>query len=113
MPATRLERLDQLVRDLSLQDDPDRLVRLFNRRHDLLLRYDGLVTVGRRELDSPNYRITRSWRWHDHVNPWAEPHLLPVYDRGLLGELLYAGKPAVLKHLAVDGGDPAAEHFKG
>jgi phosphoserine phosphatase RsbU/P len=113
MSATRLERLDQMVRDLSLQDDPDRLVRLFNRRHDLLLRYDGLVTVGRRDLEPPYYRITRSWRWHDHVNPWAEPHLLPVYDRGLLGELLYAGKPAVLTHLDVDGQDPAAEHFKG
>ncbi|HMF13822.1 MAG TPA: PP2C family protein-serine/threonine phosphatase, partial [Gemmataceae bacterium] len=109
----RIDRLEELVRELSCQDDADRLVRLFNRRHDLLLRYDGLVTVGRRDLEPPSYRITRSWRWHDTVNPWAEPHLLPVYDRGILSELLYAGKPAVLHGLAVDVSDPAFEHFKG
>ena len=112
-PRSRLARLDELFRDLSLQDDPDHLVRAFNRRHDLLLRYDGLVTVGRRDLEPPRYRITRSWRWQDHVNPWAEPHLLPVYERGLLGELLYVGKPAVLERLNVDEDDPGWEHFKG
>src|SRR5262249_26848032 len=112
-PRSRLERLDELVKDLSFQDDPDRLVRAFNRRHDLLLRYDGLVTVGRRDLEPPAYRITRSWRWHDRVNPWAEPHLLPVYDRGLLSELLYAGKPAVLEQLEVAAAYPAFEPFTG
>jgi sigma-B regulation protein RsbU (phosphoserine phosphatase) len=108
-----LQQLVELVKELSIQDDPDRLVRVFNRRHDLLLRYDGLVTVGRRDLEPPSYRITRSWRWHDHVNPWAQPDRLPVFDHGLLGELLYAGVPAVLESLVVNEDDPAHEHFKG
>ena len=112
-PRSRLERLDELVKELSFQDDPDRLVRVFNRRHDLLLRYDGLVTVGRRDLEPPWYRITRSWRWHDHVNPWAEPDRLPVFDSGLLSQLLYAGKPVVVDRLDVAEVDPALEHFKG
>jgi sigma-B regulation protein RsbU (phosphoserine phosphatase) len=108
-----LQQLVELVKELSRQDDPDRLVRVFNRRHDLLLRYDGLVTVGRRDLDPPQYRITRSWRWHDHVNPWADPDRLPVFDTGLLGRLLYAGEPAVLENLLVGDEDPAEEHFRG
>src|SRR5262249_16065916 len=47
------------------------------------------------------------------ATPGAEPHLLPVYDRGLLSELLYAGKPAVLEQLEVAAADPAFEHFIG
>src|SRR5258708_37719490 len=106
MPRTRLERQDAFVKELSFQDDPDRLVRVFNRRHDLLLRYDGLVTVGRRDLEAPFYRIMRSWRWHDHINPWADPGQLPVFDRGLLGQLLYTGKPVVRDVLVVNEDDP-------
>lgn len=113
MPSPRLQRIDDLVREMSCQDDPDRLVRVFNRHNEVLLRYDGLVTVSCRDLEAPWYRITRSWRWPEGVNPWAEPERLPLFDRGLPGELLYVGRPALLNHLEVEPDDPAREHFEG
>jgi sigma-B regulation protein RsbU (phosphoserine phosphatase) len=110
---TNLQRIDELVKELSFQDDPDRLVRVFGRDSDLLLRRDGLVTVSRRDLERPLYRITRSWRWREAINPWTDAHLLPIVDRGLLGELLNAGKPLVIPRLEVAGDDPGRDHLEG
>jgi sigma-B regulation protein RsbU (phosphoserine phosphatase) len=98
---------------MSAQDDPDRLVRVFARQGAFLLPRDGLLSINRRDLEPPYYRLSRSWRWGESINPWAEPHRLPVFDRGLLGELLYVGKPAILNHLEVEPDDPAREHLEG
>jgi len=98
---------------MSAQDDPERLVRVFARQGAFLIRRDGFLSVSRRELDAPHYRLTRSWRWQEPINPWTEPQRLPLYDRGLLGELLYIGKPAVLNHLEVEPDDPVREHLDG
>ncbi len=110
---SRLRRIDDLVMAMSAQDDPERLVRVFARQGAFLVRRDGLVSISRRDLAAPYYRITRSWRWREAINPWTEVHRLPLLDRGLLGELLYVGKPAVLNHLEVEPDDPAREHLDG
>src|SRR5437870_744672 len=101
MTVPRLERLDDLVRELSVQDDPERLIRTFGRHADMVLRRDGLVSVSRRDLQAPAYRITRSWRWHDPINPWTETHRLPMLEGGLLGDLLYSGKPLIMNRLEI------------
>jgi sigma-B regulation protein RsbU (phosphoserine phosphatase) len=111
--ASRLDRLDDLVRELSFQDDPDRLVRAFGRFGDLFHDAHGLVTVNNRDLPSPAYRISRSWRWREIINPYTQTARLPVFDRGLLGELLYGGKSRLIDHLSVDKDDPAREHLEG
>ena len=113
MTSMRLQRIDDLVRELSIQDDPDRLVRVVGKQSDLLFRRDGIVSVSRRELIAPQYRITRSWRWREVINPWTEVHRLPLFDHGLLGDLLYAGKPGVINRLEVAADDPAREHLEG
>jgi sigma-B regulation protein RsbU (phosphoserine phosphatase) len=110
---SRLRRIDDLVMEMSAQDDPERLVRVFARQGAFLIPRDGFVSVSRRDLDAPHYRVTRSWRWRDPINPWTELQRLPLFDRGLLGELLYIGKPAVLNHLEVEPDDPAREHLEG
>jgi sigma-B regulation protein RsbU (phosphoserine phosphatase) len=110
---SRLRLIDDLVMEMSAQDDAERLVRVFARRGAFLVRRDGFVSVSRRDLTAPHYRITRSWRWREPINPWTELHRLPLFDRGLLGELLYIGKAAVLNHLEIDADDPAREHLDG
>src|SRR5262245_1100035 len=110
---SRLQRIEQMVRELSFQNDPDRLVRAFGQQSDLFYDNDGLITVNNRELDPPAYRISRSWRWPNSINPYTEVHLLPVFDRGLLGELLYSGKAQRIDRLSIPADDPAAEHFAG
>jgi sigma-B regulation protein RsbU (phosphoserine phosphatase) len=113
MTASRLQRLDDLVRELSIQEDPDRLVRVYTRHNDLTIGYDGMLTVGRRDLEAPHYRILRSWRRRGVINPWTEFHLLPVLNTGLLGELLYGGKPLLLDRPRVADDDPGREHLEG
>jgi sigma-B regulation protein RsbU (phosphoserine phosphatase) len=110
---SRLRRIDDLVMAMSAQDDAERLVRVFAGQGDFLVRRDGFLSVSRRDLVAPHYRVTRSWRWREPINPWTEAHRLPLFDRGLLGELLYVGKPAVLNRLEVEPDDPAAEHLEG
>jgi sigma-B regulation protein RsbU (phosphoserine phosphatase) len=114
LASSRLYLVNELVRDLSLQDDPESLIRAFSRQGDLFIRMDGIVAVSRRGLEAPQYRITRSWRWQNHaVNPWTETHLLPLLDRGILGDLLYAGRPALVTRLEVPHDDPGREHLDG
>jgi sigma-B regulation protein RsbU (phosphoserine phosphatase) len=113
MAPSRVQLMDDLVKELSLQDDPDRLVRVFGRHTDLLYPRDGIVTISRRELEPPQYRITRSWRWQQRINPWTELHRLPILDDGLLGKLLYAGKPLILNRFEVSPDDPGREHLEG
>jgi sigma-B regulation protein RsbU (phosphoserine phosphatase) len=105
--------MNALVKELSIQDDPDRLVRVFGLQANMFEPRDGLVTVSHRELEAPWYRITRSWLWPEEINPWTEAHRLPLFNRGLLGELLYAGNPAILNHLQVSPDDPGREHLQG
>ncbi len=110
---SRLRRIDDLVMAMSAQDDAERLVSVFARQGAFLVRRDGFLSVSRRDLDPPYYRLTRSWRWRESANPYTEAHLLPLFDRGLLGELLYVGKPALLNNLEVEPDDPARDHLEG
>src|SRR5262249_9111849 len=110
---SRLRRIDDLVMEMSAQDDAERLVGVFARQGAFLVHRDGFLSVSRRDLAAPYYRLTRSWRWSESANPFTEVHRLPLYDRGLLGELLYVGKPALLNRLEVEPDDPAREHLEG
>lgn len=113
MRVRRLERMQALVKELSVQDDPERLIQIFSSESHLLVRHDALLTVTRRDLQSPWYRITRSSRWQEPIDPWTEPEKLPLFDRGLLGELLYGGKPVVIPRLELTQDEPALEHLEG
>src|SRR5271170_2826330 len=96
-----LDVIVRLMRDLSLQTDPQAAAVMYGQR----LRSDGLVpgsayiSLSRRKLPPPQYRITRSSRWTEDINPWAQPDRLPLFDSGLLGELIYGNEPAVIEDL--------------
>jgi phosphoserine phosphatase RsbU/P len=114
--GTWQERLDYVVammREMSQERDPQKMVQAYVARVRRLLPGDRWMAFSRRELEPPQYRITRSSIWNVQVNPWKEQHKLPVYDRGLLGELLYAGLPRIIHGLDIAEGDPAAEHLEG
>jgi len=113
MTTSRLQHIDALVRELSVQEDPERLIRVFSQHAEHIWQRDGVITATRRELVAPLYRITRSWRWPDNLNSATDFNRLPVFEGGLLGELLYEGKPRIINRLEVSRNDPAAEHFEG
>lgn len=112
-PRTRLAVSVELMRDLSRSSDPQEMYQLFARRMDELFPVTRRLTISRRGLRSPDYRVTRCTLWKEPIDPWKEVHRLPVHSGGLLAELLYADEPRVIDHLELDPDDPAAEYLAG
>lgn len=109
----RLDRVVDTVREMSAQTDPQAMVRAYGTRMRKILPTDRMVSLSRRGLQSPRYRITRSSLWEKEVNPWRDAHRLPTLDGGLLGEMLYGNQPRIIDEISVDGDDPAREYFDG
>jgi sigma-B regulation protein RsbU (phosphoserine phosphatase) len=115
-PGTWQERLALIVetmRELSRQTDPQAMVRAYGVKVRQLLRVDRSVSLSRRDLPPPQYRITRSTTWAEVVNPWQEKDRLPLLEGGLLAELIYANEPRLIDDLQIDAKDPAAEYLAG
>lgn len=103
----------EVMRELSRYSDPQEMYAVFVRRMSQLFPVSRQVMVSRRGLRFPQYRVTRFNLWADPVNPWKEPHRLPVHEGGLLAELVYADQPRVIDDLSLERGDPAAEYLAG
>ena len=71
------------------------------------------ISLSRRGVAYPYYRVTRSTTWSDEINPWTDKDRLPLFAGGLLARLIYAGMPEVIDELAWDEEDPAAEYLSG
>jgi sigma-B regulation protein RsbU (phosphoserine phosphatase) len=108
----RLSFIVDTMRELSSHTDPQAAVRAYVTRLRAGLFNDGAVSVSRRDLAFPWYRITRSTLWKEEVDPWRQKDKLPLYDRGILGQLLYDGDPLVIDDLQVPADDPAYELLK-
>ncbi len=109
----RLDGIMRMMRETSLHTDPQMMVAAYARHVAQIVKTDGFVTLSRRDLSPPKYRITRYSGWKRTVNPWKERDRLPLLDRGLLGELLYAGEPVILDDVQLDDDDPSAEYLAG
>ena len=112
----RLALVTQIVRDLSVQQDPQEMLLAYSTRIRRLVPVDRTLSLSRRGLAWPRYRITRSDLWGDDLNPWTQRDLLPVLEGGLLADLLYGDQPRILDDVAevVSRPDePAAEHLEG
>jgi sigma-B regulation protein RsbU (phosphoserine phosphatase) len=109
----RLELIVETMREMSRQTDPQAMVRAYLARMRRILPSDRMVAVSRRGLPAPKYRITRSSLWKEDVNPWKEPHKLPLLEGGLLGGLLYGDVPRLIEDHAADAADPAFEYLRG
>lgn len=110
------QKLDFVVatmKEMSLKTDPQDMVRSYARRVGEYLPTDRMVAVSRRGVNPPQYRITRSNLWKEEVNPWKQAHKLPLFDRGILGEMLYEGLPKIINDFAPPKGDPAFEYLDG
>lgn len=107
----------EMMRDLSRQDDPQAAAVMYAQR----LRESGFfpaderLSISRRNLQAPFYRITRSSRWKDNIDPWQNSDRLPLLSSGLLGELIYSNEPAIFDDLParLNDRDPAIEYLRG
>jgi sigma-B regulation protein RsbU (phosphoserine phosphatase) len=101
------------MREISRISDPQQLVQAFGARMRTVLPIDCNVSLSRRNLVAPDYKITRSSLWGTQVNPWSEGSRLPTFHAGLLGELIYGNEPVIIDDLKISPDDPASEYFAG
>jgi HD-GYP domain-containing protein (c-di-GMP phosphodiesterase class II) len=106
-----LSKVITLLRDISRHDDPTSMLKAYAAQRSEVIHIDRTVSLSRRDLEAPFYRITRSDLWKHEINPWYEKEKLPLLSGGLLGDLLYAGEPRIIDSLDVPENDPAAEYF--
>lgn len=109
----RLAHIVNMMREISRHTNPQEMVLAYAKRIGEILPTDRLVAISRRHLDRPQYRVTRSTTWGLDRNPWHHMDKLPVFDRGLMGELLYSDEPRIFDDLTIRDDDPAAEFLRG
>jgi phosphoserine phosphatase RsbU/P len=109
----RLALIVETMREMSRQTDPQAMVRAYGQRVAQLLPVDRRISLSRRGLTAPRFRITRSSTWNEDINPWKEKDRLPLLEGGLLAKLIYADEPWITDTLEYDPDDPAAEYLAG
>src|SRR5687768_17024585 len=111
----RLAFVVDMMREISRQTDPQKLVETYGRRVREILPWHRFISLSRRGLPARKYRVTRTSMWDrkDAPNPWKQPDRLPVLEGGLLGELIYGDEPVIIDDLRVADGDPGAEYLAG
>lgn len=102
-----------MMREMSRQTEPQAMVRAYGARARQLTPADCRLSLSRRDLAAPQYRITRSSTWTEEVNPWKDKDRLPLLNGGLLSELIYGDEPRLIDDLEVAADDPAAAYLAG
>jgi sigma-B regulation protein RsbU (phosphoserine phosphatase) len=110
---SRLDLIVETMRDMSRHTDPQEMVRAYGQRIRQLIPASRRLSLSRRGLEHPRFRITRSTTWAEDINPWKERDRLPLFGGGLLAELIYSGEPRVIDELQVGADEPAADYFAG
>src|SRR5688500_16039063 len=98
----RLDHFVETMREMSRHTDPQAMVRAYGARMRQLRQLDGWISLSRRDLPAPKYRITRASIWTEEIDPWKQKDRLPVMEGGLLGELLYGERPRIIDDFTVD-----------
>lgn len=107
----RLALIVETMREMSLQTDPQEMVRAYGRRIEQLLPVDRRISLSRRGLVFPQYRVTRDSAWSNEINPWKQKERLPLLAGGIIADLIYANEPVVIDDLSIDSDDAAAEYL--
>ena len=111
----RLALITEMMREMSLQDDPQSMIRTYSARMRKIMPSDRWVALSRRDLEPPRFRITRSSTWKEVIDPWKQKDRLPLMEGGLLGELLYGDEPRIIDDITplIRSDDPALEYLEG
>jgi sigma-B regulation protein RsbU (phosphoserine phosphatase) len=109
----RLALIVDTMRDMSLHTDPQEMVRAYGKRIQQFSPISRRISISRRGLAYPKYRITRSTTWTEEINPWKDKDRLPLLEGGLLATLIYGNETGVFDDLDFAADDPAAEYLMG
>jgi sigma-B regulation protein RsbU (phosphoserine phosphatase) len=101
------------MRELSTQTDPQQMRQAYDRRMRSVIPVDASLSLSRRGLHAPDFRVTRSSLWKEEVNPWKQTDRLPRLAGGLGAELLYGNEPRLLDDVEVSRADPLWPYLDG
>lgn len=101
----------ETVREMSQQTEPQAMVSAYGARMKDMMQIDRTVSLSRRGLMHPHFRITRDSEWTTAINPWKETAKLPLLHGGVLAEWLYGNQPRFFDNLVIPAHDPAAASF--
>jgi sigma-B regulation protein RsbU (phosphoserine phosphatase) len=109
----RLDLIVETMKEMSRQTDPQAMSRAYGKRMRSLRPTDRSVSLSRRDLQAPWYRITRCSTWKESINPWKEKDRLPLLPGGFFADLIYGDEPLLFDDVQVPDDDPAAEYLAG
>jgi sigma-B regulation protein RsbU (phosphoserine phosphatase) len=111
----RLASIVDAMREMSLKTEPEEMVRAYGKRARAWMPADRWISLSRRALAWPRYRITRSSTWAEAIDPWKQKDRLPLLEGGLLGDLIYGDEPRLIDDLAplLAQDDPAFKYLDG
>src|SRR3989440_2205965 len=110
-----LEIVDRTMKAISGVTDPEELVNVYWDGIGELIPVMEYVSLSRRNEQPPFYRITRSSRFTEEINPFTHRDRLPLLSGGLLGELVYGNKPVFIQDLParLKADDPGRFYLEG
>src|SRR4051795_12851632 len=97
----RLDFVIEMMREMSSQSDPQTMVQAYVQRMRRMVPSDRWMAISRRDLEAPQFRITRSTLWETPLNPWKDRSRLPLLSGGLLAELIYSERPRIIQNLEI------------
>lgn len=107
--------IDGVMKSIAGITDPEELVSVYWQGVGDLVPPGDYVALSRRGETAPNFLITRSSRFTEHPNPWAERHKLPRLAGGVLGEIIYSNGPVLIGDLPsrLRDDDPGRLYLEG
>ncbi len=109
----KLRTIMDMMRELSAHEDPQEMVAAYAKRMQRILPSERQISISRRGLEAPQFRVTRFSGWKDRINPWKENERLPLLEGGLFSDLIYSDEPRIIDDLQVDEDDPAYPYLEG
>jgi len=103
--------IDRTMKAISGVTDPNEIVRIYWQGIGDLVPIGDYVSLSRRGLGRPFYRITRSSRFAEHLNPWTDRDRLPLLSGGVLEDIVYANQPVMIDDLPQRLRDDDPAHF--
>lgn len=100
-----------MMREISVQDDPQELTKVYGKRMAEFLRSDGFVSLSRRGHTDGEFRVTRSSRVPTTLDPWRDKNKMAKFRGGLGAELIYGDVPRLIRPFHRPAADPILEYL--
>ena len=92
-PDAVVQKVLDLVRGLSMTSDARELSDVFTGQVAELFEDIHTMAMSRRDVEAPNFVVTRHSRWEDPADPWTQKDQLPVLQGGLVGSMIFSDEP--------------------